>query len=74
VCPIVRIWILQRTPLSKALKIKIYKTVILCVFLYGFQTWSLILREGYRLKVSENRVVRRISGPKGDDVSGEQRN
>jgi hypothetical protein len=41
---------------------KIYKTIILSVVLYGSETWSLILREEYRLKVFENRILRRIFG------------
>jgi hypothetical protein len=48
----------------KKLKIKIYKTVILPVVLYGCKTWSLTLREKHRLRVFENRVLRRIFGPK----------
>jgi hypothetical protein len=48
----------------KNLKIKIYKTVILTVVLYGCETWSLTLGEEHRLKVFENRVLRRIFGPK----------
>jgi hypothetical protein len=46
------------------MKIKIYKTVVL----YGCETWSLILREGYRLRVFENMVLRRIFGLKKDKV------
>jgi hypothetical protein len=49
---------------SKNLKIKIYKTVILPVVLYGCKTWSLTLREEHRLGVFENRVLRKIFGPK----------
>jgi hypothetical protein len=49
---------------SKNLKIKIYKTVIIPVVLYGFETWSFTLREEHRLRVFENRVLRRIFGPK----------
>jgi hypothetical protein len=49
--------------ISKNLKIKIYKTVILPVVLYGCETWSLTLREEHRLRVSENRVLRKIFGP-----------
>ena len=56
---------------SKNLKIKIYRTIILPVVLYGCETWSLILREECRLRVSENRVLRRIFGPKRDEVTGE---
>jgi hypothetical protein len=53
--------------MSKNLKIKIYKTVILPVVLYGCETWSLILREEHRLRVLENRVLRRIFGPKREE-------
>jgi hypothetical protein len=49
---------------QKNLKIKIYKTVILPVVLYGCETWSLTLKEEPRLKVFENKVLRRIFGPK----------
>jgi hypothetical protein len=52
--------------ISKNLKIKIYKTVILPVVLYGCETWSLNLGEEHRLRVFENRVLRRIFGPKRD--------
>ena len=58
--------------LSKNLKIKIYRTIILPV-LYGCETWSLILRKERRLRVFENRVLRRIFGPKRDEVTGEWR-
>jgi hypothetical protein len=53
--------------ISKELKIKIYKTVILPVVLYGCETWSLILREEHRLRVFKNRVLRKIFGPKRDE-------
>jgi len=59
--------------LSKKLKIKIYRTIILPVVLYGCETWSLTLREERRLRVSENRVLRRVFGPKRDEVTGEWR-
>jgi hypothetical protein len=49
--------------ISKNVKIKIYKTVILSVVLYGCETWSFTLREGHRLRVFETRVLRRIFGP-----------
>ena len=52
---------------------KIYRTINLPLVLYGCETWSLILREECRLKVFENRVLRRIFGPKRDDVRGEWR-
>jgi hypothetical protein len=55
-------------------KVKMYETVILPVVLYGCETWSFILKEEHRLRVFENRVVRRIFGPNGDSVSGEWRN
>jgi hypothetical protein len=56
--------------LSKNVKIRIYKTIILPVVLYGCKTWSLRLREEHRLRVFENRVMWRIFGPKGDEVTG----
>ena len=59
--------------LSKNLKIKIYRTVILPVVLYGCETWSLTLRDERRLRVFENRVLRRIFGPRRDEVTGEWR-
>jgi hypothetical protein len=52
-------------------KIKIYKTIILPVVLYGCETLSLTLREEHRLRVSENRVLGRIFGPKRDEVRQE---
>jgi hypothetical protein len=57
--------------LSKNLKIKIYRTIIFPAVLYGCETWSLTLREERRLMVLENRVLRRIFGPKRDDITGE---
>jgi hypothetical protein len=59
--------------LSKNLKIRIYKTIILPVDLYGCETWSLTLREVHGMRVFENRVLRRIFGPKRDEVTGEWR-
>jgi hypothetical protein len=52
---------------------KAFKTIILPVVLYGCETWSLTLREEHRLRVFENRVLRRIFGPKRDEVTGEWR-
>jgi len=49
---------------------KIYRTIILPILLYGCGTWSLALREEGRLKVFENRVLREIFGPKRDEVTG----
>jgi hypothetical protein len=59
--------------LSKNLNIKIYRTIILPVVLYRCETWSLTLREKRRLRVFENRVLRRVFGPKRDEVTGERR-
>jgi hypothetical protein len=59
--------------LSRNVKVKIYKTIILPVVLYGRETWSLALREENRLRVFENRVLRRIFGPWRDEVTGEWR-
>ena len=59
--------------LSKNLKIKIYRTIILPAVLYGCKTWSLTLREEHGLRVFENRVLRRIFGPRRDGVTGEWR-
>jgi hypothetical protein len=53
--------------MSKKLKIKIYRTVILPVVLFGYETWSLTLREEHRLRVFENRVLRKIFGPKREE-------
>jgi hypothetical protein len=60
--------------LSKNLKIIIYKTIILPVVLFGCETWSVTLREEHRLRVFENRALRRIFGPRRDEVTGEWRN
>jgi hypothetical protein len=59
--------------LSKKVKIRIYKTIIFAVVLYDCKTWSLTLREEHRLRVFENRVLRKIFGPKRDEVTGEWR-
>jgi hypothetical protein len=59
--------------LSKHLNIKIYRTVIVPVVLYGCETWSLTLREEHGLRVFENRVLRRIFGSKWNEVIGEWR-
>jgi hypothetical protein len=60
--------------LSKNLKIRIYKTLlILRAVLYGYETWPLTLKEEHRLRVFENRVMRKIFGPKRDAVTGEWR-
>jgi hypothetical protein len=59
--------------LSRSIKVKTYKTTILQVDLCACETWSLTLREEHRLRVFENRVLRRIFGPKSDEVTGEWR-
>ena len=69
---IIRCRILSSSLLSKNLKIKIYRTIILPVVFYACETWSLTLREVRRLRVLENRVLR-IFGPKRDEVTGEWR-
>jgi hypothetical protein len=59
--------------LSRNVKVKTHKSKILPTVLYGFETWSLTLREEHRLRVFENRVLRKIFGPKRDEVTGEWR-
>jgi hypothetical protein len=59
--------------LSAVKKLRIYKTIIFPVVLYGCETWSLTLREEHRLRVFENRVLRRIFSRKRDEVMGEWR-
>jgi hypothetical protein len=54
-------------------ELKIYKTIILPVVFYGCKTWSLTLRKDHRLRVFENRVLRRIFGPKRDEITVEWR-
>ena len=65
--------ILSSSLLSKNLKIKICRTIILPFVSYGCETWSLILREERRLRVFDERVFRRILGPKRDEVIREWR-
>jgi hypothetical protein len=55
------------------IKIKTYKTIILPFVLYGCETWSVTLRDKHRVRVFENRVLRRIFGPKRDAVTGKCR-
>jgi len=62
---------LSSSLLSKNLKIKIHRIIILTVVLYWCETWSLTLREERRLRGFENRVLRRIFGPKRDEIRGE---
>ena len=65
--------ILFSSLLSKNLKIKIYRNIILPVVACGCETWSLIMREKHRLRVPENRMLRRVFGPKRDEVTRERR-
>ncbi|KAJ4426484.1 hypothetical protein ANN_27298 [Periplaneta americana] len=65
--------LLSSSLLSKNLKVRIYKTVILPVVLYGCETWTLTLREEQRLRVFENKVLRKLFGAKRDEVTGEWR-
>ncbi|KAJ4441575.1 hypothetical protein ANN_11431 [Periplaneta americana] len=65
--------LLSSSLLSKNLKVRIYKTVILPVVLHGCETWTLTLREEHRLRVFENNVLRKIFGAKRDEVTGEWR-
>ncbi|KAJ4441769.1 hypothetical protein ANN_11627 [Periplaneta americana] len=65
--------LLSSSLLLKILKVRIYKTVILPVVVYGYETWTLTLREEQRLRVFENKVLRKIFGAKRDEVTGEWR-
>jgi hypothetical protein len=64
---------LSSSLISKNVKIKMYRNTILPVVLYGCEIWSLTLREERKLRVFENRMLRRIFGPKRDEVAGEWR-
>jgi hypothetical protein len=55
----------------QSINITIHRTTIFPTVLYGFENWSFILMEEHRLRVFENRIVRRIFGPKRDEVTGE---
>jgi hypothetical protein len=65
--------LLSSSLLSKNLKIKIYRTIILPVVLYGYETQSVTPRKQHRLRLFENRVLWRIFGSKRDEVTGEWR-
>jgi hypothetical protein len=56
--------------LSKNVKLRIYKTIIMPLVLYGCETWSLTVREEHKLRVFQNKVLRRIFGPKRDGMTG----
>jgi hypothetical protein len=66
-----RVLSLSSRLLSRNVKVKICKTIILPVVLYVCETWSVTSREEHRLRVFENRVLRRIFGPKRDEETGE---
>ena len=66
-------WLRSNTYFASRPGIKIYRTAILPVVLYGCETWSLTFRQKRRLRVFENRVLRRIFGPRRDEVTGEWR-
>jgi hypothetical protein len=65
--------VLTSSLLSNNIKIKIEMTIILPVVVYGCETWSLALREERKLRVFGNRLMRRLFGPKRDEVTGETR-
>jgi hypothetical protein len=56
--------------LSKIIKSKVQRTVILSIILYGYENWSLTLKDGHMLRVFQNKVLRKIFGPKRDEVTG----
>ncbi|KAJ4442302.1 hypothetical protein ANN_12170 [Periplaneta americana] len=65
--------LLSSSLLSKNLKVRIHKTVMLPVVLYGCETWTLTLREEHRLRIFENKLLRKVIGAKRDEVTGEWR-
>ena len=65
--------VLSSSLLSKNLKVKIYRVIILPVVLYGCETWSVTLREERRLRVFEDIVLRRIFCLRSEEVRGERR-
>jgi len=65
--------LLSSNYLTKNLKMKIYRTIILPAVFYGCEAWSPTLREERRLRVFENKALKRIFGPKRDEVTGEFR-
>jgi len=66
--------LLSTSLLSKSLKIKIHRAIILPVVLYGCETWSLTMKVERRLRVFEYRVWRKVFGPKRDEVKGNGEN
>ena len=70
---LIRRRILSSSLLPKNIKIYLYSIINLPVVLYGYETWSPTLREECRLSVFENRVLRKIFGPKRKEVTGKRR-
>jgi hypothetical protein len=68
----IRFSLLPSGLLSRNVKVKIHKTVVLSIVLYGCETWSLALSGEYTLRVFENSVLRKLFGPKRDEIAGEQ--
>jgi hypothetical protein len=66
----IRFSLLSSRLLSRNLQVEIYKTTILLVVLYGCETWSVVLRKEHRPSLFVKRVLRRIFGPKRDEVKG----
>jgi len=62
--------LLSYSLLHKNIKIEKYITIILAVVLYGFETWSLTVSEKCRLRVFQNKVLKKIYGPNRDEVTG----
>ena len=65
--------LLSSSLISKFIKIKIKRTVILSMILYGYENWSLTFKEGHMLRVFQNKVLKKIFGSKRDEVTGEWR-
>ena len=64
---------LSASLLPKNIKMKIHRTVIFLVGLYGCETWSVTVREVHRLRVFENKILRKVPGPETDKVTGAER-
>jgi hypothetical protein len=65
--------LLSSSLLSKNIKTEIIKSLILSVVLYGYENWSLTLKEVHRLSMFQGKMLRRIFGPKRDEVTVEWR-
>jgi len=64
---------LSSSLVTKNIKVEVYRTIILPIVLYGCETWSITLREECSLRVFENWVLRKIFGPKRDEITWERR-